>query len=69
MDYGTSSSVAEKVSLAPVYSDFMEAPGAQGIESPPTVGHLLPRLHVHPGAKKHQEKHFAPVNMGKCRRP
>lgn len=42
MDSGTSSSVAEKVSLAPVYSVIMEAPDAQGIEGPPTVGHLIP---------------------------
>lgn len=50
MDDGTSSSVAEKVSLAPVYSVFMEAPDAQGVQSPPTVGHLLLWLHLHPGA-------------------
>lgn len=42
MDCETSSSVAEKVSLAPVHSVFMEAPDSQGIENPPTVGHLLP---------------------------
>lgn len=52
MDCGASSSVAEKVSLAPVYSVFMEAPDAQSIKSPPTVGHLLPWLHLHPGASR-----------------
>lgn len=52
MDCGASSSVAEKVSLAPVYSVFMEAPDAQSIKSPPSVGHLPPWLHLHPGASR-----------------
>lgn len=50
MDDGTPSSVAEKISLAPVDRGFMEAPDAQGIQSPPAVGHLLPWLHRHPAA-------------------
>lgn len=29
---------------------FMEAPDDEGIQSPPMLGHLLPWLHLHPGA-------------------
>lgn len=66
MDYGaSSSSVAEKVSLAPVYSVFMEAPDARGIVSPPTVGHLLLWPHLHPEVSGEA---FLNVYMCKCRR-
>lgn len=66
MDCGASSSVAEKVSLAPVYSVFMEAPDAQSIKSPPTVGHLLPPTTSAPRSlKRNQEKPFAHVYMCK----